>query len=60
MNSYMAHGTDYICVKGTMSVKFWADGSVFSAGDEPIACMCGYPSDGDKTILVETKDSTMK
>lgn len=55
VNSYMAHGVDYTCVKGTMGVQFGSTGKYLvgnpKAPDE-FNCECHYPLDDDKTLFV--------
>ncbi|KAH9821669.1 hypothetical protein DFH28DRAFT_528119 [Melampsora americana] len=60
VNSYMAHGVDWICVKGSMRVTFWSSKDII-AGDpsdrNKSNCKCHYPADGDKTLLVDQKNT---
>lgn len=54
VNSYMAHGVDYVCVTGTMGVKFLGNHSML-LGDPSNpnlhVCDCHYPLDDDKFIF---------
>ncbi|EGG12301.1 uncharacterized protein MELLADRAFT_101893 [Melampsora larici-populina 98AG31] len=54
VNSYMAHGVDYVCVTGTMAVKFLGNASMlFGDPKNPNlhVCECHYPLDDDKFIF---------
>ncbi|KAH9823331.1 secreted protein [Melampsora americana] len=54
VNSYMAHGVDYVCVTGTMGVKFLGNTSML-LGDPKnpnrLVCDCHYPLDDDKFVF---------
>ncbi|KAH9818514.1 secreted protein [Melampsora americana] len=55
VNSYMAHGVDYVCVKGTMAVQFVSSGRNLVGNPETpneFTCECHYPLDEDKVIFL--------
>ncbi|KAH9823330.1 secreted protein [Melampsora americana] len=55
VNSYMAHGVDYVCVKGIMVVQFMSSGKKLIGNPktpDEFVCECHYPLDDDKRITI--------
>ncbi|KAH9818513.1 secreted protein [Melampsora americana] len=58
--SYMAHGVDYSCVKGTMGVTWLGNKSTLiydpkNVDSDGYTCDCHYPLDDDKIVWIHNK-----